>query len=171
MNAKFLAIALFCLAAPLAPQAQDTCTFQEENENSCARFVGCINEGETLFKGTSRGWETGKVYGETLTGDVCTGEWKFIAPINKGEGKFTCAENETFDINFFARGESALGVTGVAMTSKGNRVRLWGSADLSAFFAELYPDAPIPGQGYKCGDLWVPLPTEFPDAPVTPKTD
>lgn len=166
MNAKAFAIAILTFTLPQVAQGHEICTFLEEDETNCARFVGCINEGETLFKGTSRGWETGKIYGLTQTNEVCTGEWTFIAPINKGEGTFVCGEDETFDMNFFARGDNRLGVTGVAMTNKGNRVRLWGSADLPAFIAELFPDAPTPGQTYQCGDAWIPLPTEFPEVAV-----
>jgi hypothetical protein len=171
MNTKFLAIALFYLAVPLAPQAQIACTVKEESPANCSRIVGCINDGETIFKGTSRGWEEGTVYAETLTGEVCTGTWKFIDSVNKGEGTFHCTDGETFNINFFKRGEKEQDFTGVAISDQGNRVRLWGSVDLSAFFSETFPDAPVPGQSYQCGDIWIPLPTEFPDEPVTPKTD
>ncbi len=163
MNAKAFAIAILIFTVPMGANAQETCTFQEEGANNCARFVGCINEGETLFKGTSRGWENGTLYGETTTGVVCTGSWTYDGVIDKGEGSFACDDGESASINFFARGESTQAITGVAITNTGKRLRIWGSTDLSAFFAERFPDSPVPGQTYKCGDTWIPLPVEFPD--------
>ena len=171
MNTKAFAIAILSAALSSAAWAEDNCAFAPEDERNCARFVGCVNDGETFFKGTSRGWEVGHVYGLTQTGEVCEGDWKFITSINKGEGSFKCGEDETFEMNFFNRGEFGLGVTGVAITSKGNRVRLWGSHDLPTFFAERYPDAPVPGQMFKCGDAWIPVPTEYPEVPEAKATE
>lgn len=165
MNAKAFAIAIFSFALPFATNAQETCNYLEEDENNCSRFVGCINEGETLFKGTSRGWGGGTLYGETTTGSVCQGTWTYDARIDKGEGSFVCEDGEAATISFFARGETVSAITGVAITKNGKRLRIWGSPDLSAFFAERYPDAPSVGQMFKCGDVWMPLPTTFPDKP------
>lgn len=167
MNAKAFAIAILTFTTPLTANAQESCNFIEESEQNCARFVGCINEGETIYKGTSRGWENGTLYGETTTGVVCTGTWSFDGVIEKGEGKLSCTDGEGANINFFARGETTQAITGVAITTKGKRLRLWGSTDLSAFFAERFPDAPVPGQTFQCGDVWLPLPTRFPDRPTS----
>lgn len=166
MNAKAIAIAILIFATPISASAQEACNYLPESPQNCARFVGCINEGETLFKGTSRGWEGGTLYGESATGITCTGTWRYDGRLDKGEGELTCSDGESANINFFARGKDAQAITGVAITNKGNRLRLWGSPDLSAFFKDQFPDAPVPGQTYQCGDTWIPLPTEFPDVPV-----
>lgn len=166
MNAKAFAIAIFIFTTPMGALAQESCSFIEENENNCARFVGCINDGETIYKGTSRGWENGTLYGETTTGVVCTGTWSFDGVIEKGEGRLTCSDGEEALINFFSRGDTVQAIIGVAIIEKGNRLRLWGSPDLSAFFKEQFPDAPVPGQTYQCGETWIPLPTEFPERPA-----
>jgi len=87
--------------------------------------------------------------------------------LDKGEGLLNCADGESAKINFFARGAGDVqAITGVAITEQGNRLRLWGSSDLSAFFKNLFPDAPAPGQTFQCGTVWMPLPTEFPKKPA-----
>lgn len=124
MNAKAFAIAILTFTVPFTVNAQESCEFIEESPQSCARFVGCINEGETLFKGTSRGWENGKLYGETATGIVCTGTWSYDGRLDKGEGALACSDGESAEINFFARGNDIQAITGVAITNNGNRLRL-----------------------------------------------
>ncbi|WGI21328.1 hypothetical protein [Amylibacter sp. IMCC11727] len=165
MNAKAFAIAILCFSASAPLSAQDSCTFQENGENNCAHFVGCINEGETLIKGTTRGWQNGTLYGETTTGVVCKGTWSYDDRLEKGEGLIECEDGESANINVFSRGVTVRSITGVAITSSGKRLRIWGSTDLSTLFAERYPDAPVPGQTYKCGTAWIPLPTQFPKDP------
>lgn len=165
MNAKAFAIAILTFTAPLGATAQETCTILPEDPKNCARFVSCINEGETLFKGTSQGWQNGTLYGESTTGVTCTGTWSYDARLDKGEGSLICSDGESADINFFARGKNVQAITGVAITEQGNRLPLWGSPDLSAFFPEKFPDAPVPGQTYQCEDTWIPLPTKFLDVP------
>jgi hypothetical protein len=169
MNAKAFAIAILCFTAPFGATAQETCNLAPDNPENCARFVGCFNEGETVISGTSRGWETGTLYGETPEGLTCSGTWEFDGFVEKGEGKITCSDGDSVDINFFTRGDTTQAITGVAITEQGKRLRLWASPDLPAFFKEQFPDAAH--SGYQCGDAWMPMPKIFPEAPAAVPAD
>lgn len=168
MNAKAFAIAILCFAAPISANAQDTCKFLEEDPASCNHFVGCINKNEDAIFGTSRGWDDGTLFGEKISGATCSGTWEFDALIGKGKGAFECSDGDSANnLNFFARGETIPAMTAVAITKNGNRLQMWTSPDLSIFFKEQFPDAPVPGQYFKCGDAWIELPTEFPELPAS----
>jgi hypothetical protein len=169
MNAKAITIAILCFTAPIGVNAQESCDYLVESPENCNRFVGCINDGEDTFSGTSRGWETGFLHGEKKSGATCTGTWVFDGFIEKGEGKFSCSDDDNVEINFFTRGETIQAITGVTISEKGNRIRLWSSPDLTAYFKQEFPDSTI--AGYQCGDTWIPLPTVFPDVEAATPTE
>jgi hypothetical protein len=162
MNVKAITIAILCFSAPFGANAQESCAFNEESPESCNRFVGCLNGAEDIITGTSRGWETGKLYGKKASGAICEGTWEYDQILNKGKGAFTCSDGDSAtNLNFFARGSVIRAISGVAMTTDGNRLQLWSSADLTAYFKQEFPDGPHPT--FKCGDKWVPLPDTYPD--------
>jgi hypothetical protein len=169
MNVKAFTIAILCFGAPIGANAQEACIYNPESPESCNRFVGCFNDGEDTIIGTSRGWESGVLYGEKASGATCTGTWEYDTLLDKGKGTFTCSDGDSSkNLNFFRRGTKVQAVTAAAMTTQGNRMRMWSSPDLLVYFKQEFPDGPHPT--YKCGDTWVPLPTTFPDVKPDSKT-
>lgn len=153
--------ALFLFCTPLAAIADPTaCTYLDQDDASCVRFAGCVNDGVAHFFGTSIGWHKGTLHGQNSNGAICKGEWTFNNFIRKGQGTMACEDGRSARISFFARSKEIHVITGVAISDQGDRMSMWTGANLLEYLEQTYPDGAHPG--FQCGANWVKLPDVFP---------